>query len=452
CPSKKEKLEQTLENISETEKDLDFSELETPSQIKDLKTKLGEEIKKVKELQKKKTDKLTEEESKALANLPVLQEVQTLVQDVEKKADFDKKVYGTWDYAYAGGIVVGVFLEKRSKVMALLALLAKPAIVGLINTPANRAEQAGVPKTQLYEDAKKRREDKKKYYEEKNKEVLNEISELKKQLDKLEKQKTKQAQEVADESDPTEKAKKIAAMKDTEKEIVEVQKQIKDKERQIEKNNKELEKAFDDIGNLSNLTEEQFTAKSNSPDLGIATTYATKKVVDKVVDSSIPKNSNNPPTNTQAQQQEILKPITDRLDNLDKDISEKIKEQLGDKQLTPREKKEKLEEIKKMSKEEKAELLQQLKNENSAEQEVINKALKDKLDKQEKRNIQLAEELRKAKESNDPAQIAKITAMMKDNDKNQQATRLALKKNEEEAKKQAKLLEQYFQSTEQDKP
>ncbi|CAG8619344.1 1162_t:CDS:1 [Ambispora gerdemannii] len=186
--------------------------------------------------------------------------------------------------------------------------------------------------------------------------------------------------------------------------------------------------------------------------IGVVATYATKKVVDKVVDSSIPKNSSNPPTNTQLQQQEILKPITDRLDNLDKDIADKIKEQLGDKQMTPREKKEQLEKIKNMSKEEKSELLSQLKSENSAEQETINKALKDKLDKQDKRNIQLAEELRKAKENSDPVQVAKITAMMKDNDKNQQSTRLALKKSEEEAKKQAKLIEEYFKSVEQDKP
>lgn len=173
--------------------------------------------------------------------------------------------------------------------MFLLALLAKPAIAGLIkfvigagltylaakpiierwgSTPANRAEQAGVPKTQLYEDAKKRREDKKKYYEEKNKEVLSELAELKKQLEKLEKQKTKQAQEIIDETDPTEKNKKIAALKDIEKEMAEIRRQIKDKEKQIEQNNKEIEKVFDDIGNTSNLTEEQFMAKSNSPDLG----------------------------------------------------------------------------------------------------------------------------------------------------------------------------------------
>ncbi|CAG8619325.1 1161_t:CDS:2 [Ambispora gerdemannii] len=266
----------------ELEEEFDVNDLETltPAQIKDLKTKLGEGMKKMKELQKKKTEELTEEESKALANLPNLQEVQTLTQDIQKTEDFSKKVIGTWDYVYAGGISLAVLF---------LTLLAKPAIAGLIkfvigagltyfaakpiierwgSTPANRAEQLGVPKTQLYEDAKKRREDKKNYYEEKNKEVLTELAELKKQLEKLEKQKTKQAQEIADESDPTEKTKKIAALKDTEKEISGVQTQIKEKESQIAKNNKELEKVFDDIGNFSHLTEEQFAAKSNSPDLG----------------------------------------------------------------------------------------------------------------------------------------------------------------------------------------
>jgi hypothetical protein len=184
--------------------------------------------------------------------------------------------------------------------------------------------------------------------------------------------------------------------------------------------------------------------------------YGAKKVIDKVVDTDTVKNSSNPPTNTEQQKQTILQGIDKKIENLDRDITDKIKEQLeaklGSNQLSPREKQEKLEEIKSMSKEEKAELLKQLKNENVAEQEAINKALKDKLDKQEKRNIQLAEELRKAKENGDPAQIAKISAMIKDNDKNQQATRLALKKNEESAKQQEKLLEQYFQSVEQNKP
>jgi len=190
--------------------------------------------------------------------------------------------------------------------------------------------------------------------------------------------------------------------------------------------------------------------------VGTLVAYATKKICDTVVQSKIIANQSNPPTQTQINQQELLKPITDRLDSLDKDIADKIKEQLDDKlgkdRPTPREKKEILEKIKGMSDEEKKELQKQLKSENEAEQESINKVLKDKLDKQDKRNIQLAEELRKAKENGDPAQIAKVTAMMKDNDKNQQTTRLALKKNEEEAKKQAKLIEEYFQSVEKNKP
>jgi len=177
--------------------------------------------------------------------------------------------------------------------MAFLALLAKPAIAGLLKfvigaglayfaakpvierwgfTPANRAEQLGVPRDRLYEDYKKFREDKKKYLQERNeehnKQLLDELAELKKKLEKLEQQKTKQTQEISEESDPTEKAKKVVAMQDTEKEISQLKKEIADKEKQIEKNNKELEKVFDDIGKLPNLTEEQLISKSNAPDLG----------------------------------------------------------------------------------------------------------------------------------------------------------------------------------------
>jgi predicted RNase H-like nuclease (RuvC/YqgF family) len=174
-----------------------------------------------------------------------------------------------------------------------LALLAKPAIAGLIkfvigaglayfaakpvierwgSTPANRAEQLGVPRDRLYDDYKKFREDKSKYLkernEEHNKQLLDELAELKKKLEKLEKQKIKQVQEANNESDPTEKAKKLALAQDTEKEITQTKKEISDKEKQIEKNNKELEKVFDDIGKFPNLTQEQLTSKSNSPDLG----------------------------------------------------------------------------------------------------------------------------------------------------------------------------------------
>ncbi|CAG8574928.1 45127_t:CDS:2 [Gigaspora margarita] len=47
----------------------------------------------IKELQKKKTEELTEEDNENLANLPVLQEIQTLAQNVNNKEDLDKKVY-----------------------------------------------------------------------------------------------------------------------------------------------------------------------------------------------------------------------------------------------------------------------------------------------------------------------------------------------------------------------
>src|ERR1700748_484714 len=104
--------------------------------------------------------------------------------------------------------------------VAFLAILAKPAIAGLVkfaigaaityfaakpvierwgSTPANHLQEIGVPKTQQYEDAKKYKEDKKKFFDEKNEKVLEELDELKKKLDKLEKQKTQQTQEVANE-------------------------------------------------------------------------------------------------------------------------------------------------------------------------------------------------------------------------------------------------------------
>jgi len=177
--------------------------------------------------------------------------------------------------------------------MAFLALLAKPAIAGLIkfvigagltyfaakpiiekwgSTPANRAEQLGIPRDRLYEDCKKFQEDRKKYLQERNeehnKQLLDELAELKKKLENLEKQKIQQAKEISEENDPTEKAKKMAAMQETDKEITKVKQEISEKEKQIEKNNKELEKVFDDIGKIPNLTEEQLAAKSNTPDLG----------------------------------------------------------------------------------------------------------------------------------------------------------------------------------------
>ena len=151
---------------------------------------------------------------------------------------------------------------------------AKPLIEKWGSTPAIRAENLGVPRERLYNDYQEYRRDKTKYLkernEEQNKHLLDELDKLKEKLDKLEKQKTKQAEEIKTESDPTEKAKKIAALKETEKEISSVKKEIKDKEKQIEKNNQELEKVFADLskGSPNIVTEEQLVARSKAPDLG----------------------------------------------------------------------------------------------------------------------------------------------------------------------------------------
>jgi hypothetical protein len=117
CPSKQEKLQEIVEKNELEEEFKTFTGLElseladlSPQQIKEFKTKFGEGMKTVKELQKKKTDELSEEEQKSLNSLPALQEVQGLVSEVEKKEDLGKKVYGMWDYAYAGGIALGIFL------------------------------------------------------------------------------------------------------------------------------------------------------------------------------------------------------------------------------------------------------------------------------------------------------------------------------------------------------
>ncbi|CAG8841694.1 28871_t:CDS:1, partial [Gigaspora margarita] len=59
-----------------------------------------------------------------------------------------------------------------------------------------------------------------------------ELDKLREKLDKLENQKIQQAEEIKNESDPTEKAKKIAVMEETEEEISQVKKEIENKEKQ----------------------------------------------------------------------------------------------------------------------------------------------------------------------------------------------------------------------------
>jgi hypothetical protein len=89
-------LQQIAENAAELDEYVNVSELEnlSPQEIKTKKAELNEGIKKIKEFQNKKAEELSEEEQKALNNLPALQEIQTLIQKIEKKEDLAKKVIG----------------------------------------------------------------------------------------------------------------------------------------------------------------------------------------------------------------------------------------------------------------------------------------------------------------------------------------------------------------------
>lgn len=111
CPTKQEKLTQIMEQAEEeTTDDLDFANI-TPAEIKKMKSEVDQEVKKTQALQKKSGgEELNEKEAKDLADLPQMQETKSLLQGVEKKEDFQKKVYSYWDWGYAAGIAVVVFL------------------------------------------------------------------------------------------------------------------------------------------------------------------------------------------------------------------------------------------------------------------------------------------------------------------------------------------------------
>jgi len=109
CPSKHEKLleiveKNELEGINVRKEDL------SPSEIKEFKNQLSEEIKETKELTKKKSEELSEEEQQVVDSLPALQEIQGLVSEVQKKEDLSSKVYSYWDYGQASGIFIGAFV------------------------------------------------------------------------------------------------------------------------------------------------------------------------------------------------------------------------------------------------------------------------------------------------------------------------------------------------------
>ncbi|KLL03782.1 MAG: hypothetical protein MRECE_9c041 [Mycoplasmataceae bacterium CE_OT135] len=113
CPTKQEKLTQIMEQAAEeATDDLDFANI-TPVEIKKMKSEVDQEVKKNQALQKKKPEELSEEEAKDLAELPQVLEAQSLLCGVEKKEDFQKKVYSYWDWGYAAGIALVVFLVSQ---------------------------------------------------------------------------------------------------------------------------------------------------------------------------------------------------------------------------------------------------------------------------------------------------------------------------------------------------
>jgi hypothetical protein len=100
-------MEQAAEEINN---DLDFANL-TPGEIKKMKSELAQEVKKTQALQKKSGgEELSEKEAQDLAELPQALEAQSLLCGVEKKEDLQKKVYSYWDWGYAAGLALVVFL------------------------------------------------------------------------------------------------------------------------------------------------------------------------------------------------------------------------------------------------------------------------------------------------------------------------------------------------------
>jgi hypothetical protein len=109
---------------------------------------------------------------------------------------------------------------KKSKIMAILALLANPAVAGIIkfvigatltyfaakpliekwgSTPNNRAADAGVTNRDIYEYSRKNKKEKLDYLkeknEERNKELKEENEKLKEDIKKLEKRLLKETED-----------------------------------------------------------------------------------------------------------------------------------------------------------------------------------------------------------------------------------------------------------------
>jgi len=150
--------------------------------------------------------------------------------------------------------------------------LAKPIIEKWGSTPNNRAVEAGISPREVYEYSRKSKQEKLDYLKEKSEERNKELQEanekLKEEIKKLEKRLLQETEEWKNESDPTEKAKKLATMEATQKELNEAKSQLNKNESIIKKNETDIAKLYDELSKgVEHLTEEQIKSKNNSPDL-----------------------------------------------------------------------------------------------------------------------------------------------------------------------------------------
>lgn len=146
------------------------------------------------------------------------------------------------------------------------AWVANKAVTKFGATPANTLENYGIPPREQFAAAKEAQKNKQEFLEKLNKERKDENEKLKEELNKLNKRLLKETEEWKNESDPSAKNAKFAIMKSTEKELQGIQQQIDQNNVSIQKTNEEITKAFESIGNVSEMTQNQFSSRANSPD------------------------------------------------------------------------------------------------------------------------------------------------------------------------------------------
>lgn len=156
---------------------------------------------------------------------------------------------------------------------AVTYFVAKPMIEKWGSTPNNRGAQFDINPQDIHDYARKDKQGKLDYVkektEERNKELQDENDKLRADINKLEQRKIREAQDWKNETDPAEKARKLATMEATQKEIDAATSQLKKNEREIKSNHQEVTKIFDELSKgAEKLTEAQIKAKNNAPDLG----------------------------------------------------------------------------------------------------------------------------------------------------------------------------------------